>query len=243
MNLSGPQESILRADPANGGKSIEACMVDYYALRAPEYERIYQIPQRQAQLRELKRIVRRTLAGRHVLEVACGTGYWTDVAAESAASITAFDINESVLALARARHLDPAKVTFLIGDAYQPPQFPRRFDAALVGFLWSHIPRARLGKFLCGLQAALTPGALVLCFDNTFVEGESTAISRRDADGNTYQMRRLETGTTFEVLKNYPTDCELRDVVPAAATEIHIEWLKHYWCLEFRTSSGAVRTP
>ena len=105
-------------------------MVAYYAERAQGYERVYEKPERQEQLVELKRLVRDTLAGRRVLEAACGTGYWTAVVAETAAHITAFDVNESVLALARGKGLDPRRVDFLLGDAYEPSPFAKRFDAA-----------------------------------------------------------------------------------------------------------------
>ena len=64
-------------------------MVAYYAERAQEYERIYEKPERQEQLHQLKRLLRDTLAGRRVVEAACGTGFWTAVAAETAAHITA----------------------------------------------------------------------------------------------------------------------------------------------------------
>jgi len=207
-------------------------LVDYYTQRAKEFERIYEKPERQEELRALKEFVRATLAGRHVLEVACGTGYWTEAASASAASITAFDASEAVLEIARAKPIDPAKVRFLIGDAYRPPAFPRLFDGALVAFLWSHIPKARLGEFLRGLGAALAPGAVVVFLDNTYVEGDSTPVARRDADGNTHQLRRLENGSTFEVLKNYPTRRELRDATRVFAEDIELKWLKHYWWLK-----------
>src|SRR5262245_43807385 len=126
-------------------------MVDYYARRASEYERIYEKPERQEELGQLKEIIRNSLARRDVLEVACGTGYWTEVAASTAAAISAFDINEEVLALARQKRIDPAKVPFQIGDAYQLPPQPRQFTAALTAFWWSHVPRKRLVEFLDGL--------------------------------------------------------------------------------------------
>jgi len=50
-----------------------------------------------------------------VLEAACGTGYWTAVAAEAVTHVTAFDVNESVLELARAKGLDPRRVEFSTG--------------------------------------------------------------------------------------------------------------------------------
>ena len=209
-------------------------MVTYYAERAQEYERIYQKPERREQLDELKDLVQVTLDGRRVLEVACGTGYWTAVASETATHVTAFDVNESVLALARAKGLDSRRVEFLHGDAYKPPAIARQFDAALVAFWWSHMPRGHIGGFLDRLHACLEPGANVLCLDNTFVPGESTAITRVDPDGNTFQTRRLENGHEFEVLKNYPTEEELRAVLGSVAEEVEVKWLRHYWVLSYR---------
>jgi len=42
--------------------------------------------------------------------------------------------------------------------------------------------------------------------DNRYVDGSSTPISERDADGNTYQRRRLADGSDNRVLKNFPTE-------------------------------------
>ena len=66
--------------------NMESSMVNYYAERAKEYERIYEKPERQEELRQLRDLVQRTFADTHVLEIACGTGYWTEVIARSAAS-------------------------------------------------------------------------------------------------------------------------------------------------------------
>ena len=214
--------------------SLETSMVAYYAERAQEYERIYEKPERREQLGQLKRLVRDTLTGRRVLEVACGTGYWTAVAAESAAHVTAFDVHESVLELARGKGLDPRRVKFLLGDAYEPPPFEERFSAALVAFWWSHMPRSRVNAFLERFHAFLEPGAIVLCLDNTFVPGQSTPITRVDVDGNTFQTRRLENGHEFEVLKNYPTEEELRTTIGPFADNVEVKWLQHYWALNYR---------
>ncbi len=54
--------------------STQSSIVNYYAERAAEYERIYQKPERPADLRELRGFVELAVAGAHVFEVACGTG-------------------------------------------------------------------------------------------------------------------------------------------------------------------------
>ena len=65
-------------------------MINYYARRALEYERVYERPERQTDLRNLEQVTAEAFPGLRVLEVACGTGYWTQFAARSAASILRF---------------------------------------------------------------------------------------------------------------------------------------------------------
>jgi demethylmenaquinone methyltransferase/2-methoxy-6-polyprenyl-1,4-benzoquinol methylase len=138
------------------------------------------------------------------------------------------------LEIAQSKPLDPSKVTFAVGDAFQLPPTARHSDAAFAMFWWSHIPKAALSQFLRGLHATLLPGATVVFVDNTFVSGESTPITRTDGEGNTYQTRCLDNGQTFEVLKNYPTEDEFREVLHGWATQIELKRLRYYWWLSYR---------
>ena len=157
--------------------SIEASMVSYYADRAKEYERIYHKPERQDDLRQLRSFVECTFASTDVFELACGTGYWTEILSRSAASVVATDINEEVLAVARSKRMSQ-RVTFQIEDAYALSLSSRQFNAGLSVFWWSHIPKSRLHGFLRGFHRVLSPGARVVFIDNAYIEGSSTPISR-----------------------------------------------------------------
>jgi len=208
-------------------------LADYYAKRAPEYERIYHKPERQSDLRLLRESVSRALAGRRVLEVACGTGWWTEVLAATALSVVATDINDEVLAIAKAKPIDRSRISFQRCDAFELNGAEGVFDAALAAFWWSHLRRAQLKQFLAGLRRRLQPGSVVVFIDNIYVEGSSTPISRRDAEGNTYQTRRLDDGSTTEVLKNFPADDEIRAALVDHAGALSIERLTYYWMARF----------
>jgi len=98
-------------------------------------------------------------ADRRVLEVACGTGYWTRVAAGRAKSVHATDVNDDTLALARAKTY-AAPVAFERRDAYAPAAGPARHDAGLAALWLSHVDLARMDEFLRALHGRLEPGVL-----------------------------------------------------------------------------------
>jgi demethylmenaquinone methyltransferase/2-methoxy-6-polyprenyl-1,4-benzoquinol methylase len=206
----------------------------YYARRAAEYERIYAKPERQADLAALRTRIGKLFEGGRVLELACGTGYWTDVIAGTAAQVTALDVNEEVLDIARTKP-NAAKVAFLRGSAYDIPVPDRAHDALFAGFWWSHVPLERLELFLKGITPKLKPGALVAFLDNRYVEGSSTPVTRRDAQGNAYQTRKLDDGSTHEVLKNFPEEGELLQRAARHGLEGHVDLLRYFWLLTWRT--------
>ena len=202
----------------------------YYSRRAAEYERIYDKPERQDELEWLRHRIPELLRDRTALEVACGTGYWTQFIAPLARQVHACDINETVLEIAREKPR-AGDVHFFKADAITLEGVPSGCDAAFAGFWWSHVRKSELAKFVRNLAGKVEPGARLVVLDNTYVEGSSTAVSRRDAEGNTYQMRKLANGEDYEVLKNFPTPAELAESVRPVAAEAHLESLKYYWLL------------
>ncbi|WP_035603618.1 class I SAM-dependent methyltransferase [Haloferula sp. BvORR071] len=204
-------------------------MIEYYARRAAEYEQVYAKPERQADLQQLRKRCREIFAGRDLLEISCGTGYWTECFAESAARILATDINPETLEIARAKPWKEGKVEFAVADSLALPDFGRHFDAGFAGFWWSHVPLERLQEFLAGFHARLTPGATVAFMDNRYVAGSSTPIHRTDEAGNTYQPRKLADGSSHEVLKNFPDKEEIRAVLASFTDKVEVVELEYFW--------------
>jgi len=208
-------------------------MQDYYAARAPEYDRIYLKPERQRDLREIEAWLPTAFAGRRVLEIACGTGYWTRFLAPAAARVVAIDAAPETLRIAAAR-VPKEKVEFRVADAYALPRFDTAFDGSFAGFWISHVPRRRLRDFLLGLHAALAPGALVVVLDNLYVEGSSTPIGEPDEAGDTWQLRALADGSTHRVLKNFPSEAELRQLTAGLCEAFEYRAWQYYWAAAWR---------
>jgi demethylmenaquinone methyltransferase/2-methoxy-6-polyprenyl-1,4-benzoquinol methylase len=147
----------------------------YYARRAAYYERVYFKPERQADLRAMEAWLPTAFAGRHVLEVACGTGWWTPHGARDAASWLATDINPETMAVARSKRL-PGCVAFATVDAYTlaglqgqavgdaASQGATSFDAAASRGATSFDAAASRGA--TSFDAAASPGAT--SFDAAF---------------------------------------------------------------------------
>jgi demethylmenaquinone methyltransferase/2-methoxy-6-polyprenyl-1,4-benzoquinol methylase len=214
----------------------EARMQDYYAARAPEYDRIYAKPERQDDLRQIEQWLPPVFGGKSVLEVACGTGYWTQFIAPVARQIVAVDAAPDTMRIAKER-VGPGKVEFVEGDAYALDLGGRRFQGGFAGFWFSHVPRSRVREFLLGFHSVLEPGATVVLLDNLYVEGSSTPISERDAEGNSYQVRKLDSGDTHRLIKNFPTEAQLRDDLAGLATQIRYRTWQYYWALQYVTAA------
>lgn len=194
-------------------------VVKYYAERADVYDETAGYTDEVAEkLRTpFKERYRRLFAGHDVLEIACGSGYWTQVVGEVANSVLAIDINESMIAQARKRCRRLPRVTFRLGDAFSLEGVSGRFTAAFAIWWWSHIPKNEITPFLTALHSKLVPGALVLFTDQLPYDGPRRRV---DADGNIIESRSLPDGRTFEVVKNFPSETEVTEGLAKIADNI-----------------------
>lgn len=209
-------------------------LLEYYTRRAVEYDEIYAKPERQRDLVILRDQVSNILEGHRILEVACGTGYWTALFSEVCPSVVATDASPAVLEVARRKSSGSGPVRFVVADAFHLDDVDGDFTAGFAGFWWSHVPKEQLHSFLAAFHCRLQPGAIVCFVDNQYVEGSSTPISHTDESGNSYQRRSLKDGTEFCVVKNFPTQDELLSSVAPWTTAAEVKELQYYWTLSYR---------
>lgn len=215
-----------------GATQSDREMKEYYAERAPVYDRVYAYPERQDDLRYLEQYVPQCFVGKNVLEVAAGTGYWTGFLSRGARSITAIDI--TIEALARIRNRDTyCPVEVLVDDAYALESVSGKRDGAFAGLWFSHVPVERRREWFSVLHSRLNPGARVLIVDNSEAQCERLPITRTDEQGNTYQTRLTDAGQSYEVLKNFPAEGELLGVAREFGANHEYRRLEHFWLFRY----------
>lgn len=211
-------------------------MAPYYRERAPVYDRVYSYPERQLDLRYLESHAMRVFENCRVLEIAAGTGYWTQFISQTAKSVLAVDREEAQLEELSRRDFK-CPVESRVQDVYHVDRLVdegRSFTGAFAGLWLSHVPRQRLKEFFCSLHQCLRPGATVLLIDNAPAQLVEFPITRRDEFGNTYQNRTLDSGVTHEVLKNFPSLEELRAMTePFGEFQNYVD-LENFWLFQYR---------
>ena len=201
-------------------------MNNYYDRRAPWHDELmsYKSSEKMEALFEpIVTLFEPFITGKDVLEIACGTGNWTRVLAKRAGSVTATDINHSMLEIAREKEYSSEIPKFFEADAYTLDGVDKTFDAAFMADWWTHIPKSKLSQFLDNLHLKLRTSGCVVVIDmlpRDLPEGETEHF---DDDGNRIHERTLPEGGSFSVVKNYPSHQELSETISPYSDEFH------YW--------------
>ncbi len=208
-------------------------LVTYYKSRAGEYEEIYFKPERQGELRKIEDILKEIFNRKTVVEIACGTGYWTERISLTAKSILAIDINDSVLDIAQNKSYPQSNVVFQNQNLFLFNPV-KKFESLFGGFIWSHIKLQELDSFVDKINDLVLPGGTIVMIDNNYVEGSSIPVTDKDEFGNTYQTRKLKDGSSHIVLKNFPTKKFIQEKLEGKVTEISLTNFEYYWMLSYR---------
>ena len=194
----------------DGADPLLQQQIAYYRARAGEYDEWFYRQGRYDQGEELNRQwfadvseAEQALAdfaptGR-VLELACGTGLWTNQLVRSAGQVTAVDAAPEVLAINRAR-VDGASVRYQQADLFrwQPDE---RYDVVFFSFWLSHVPPERFAPFWRMVGQALAPGGRVFFMDSLYAQAGTARDQRLAGPEATTSLRRLNDGREYQIVK------------------------------------------
>ncbi len=205
----------------------------FYRARAPEYDEWWQgrgrYRREQDQAQEWGRQVAEVEAalasfdpGGDVLEIAGGTGWWTERLARSAGRLTVVDASPEALELNRDRVGRP-EVDYVVADVFswQPD---RVFDVVFFSFWLSHVPRARFGAFW-SLVRSCAPHGRAFLIDNR--SDPTPGHVGKDPYVVEYQpdlhLRRLADGSEYRVVKVMYEPDELQLLLDAEGWDSRID--------------------
>ena len=190
-------------------ENIQNEQVAYYRARAGEYDEWFRRdgrydrgPQANARWAEEIDQVSDALAAfkptGDVLELAAGTGWWTERLALYAARVTAVDAAPEVLAINRSKL--GAAIRYVEADLFEW-QPDRQYDVAFFSFWLSHVPPERFNAFWGMVRACLKPDGRVFFLDSRYEETSTAADHRLEGEDATTTLRRLKDGREFRVVK------------------------------------------
>ena len=206
--------------------------IDYYRQRVPEYDDWffqrgrYDHGERrrrewQTEIARAHSILRSLGPVEEVLELAAGTGIWTERLLQQARRVTLVDASREALELALRRvHYDP-RVSVDVADlfAYEPAT---QYDLVAFIFWLSHVPPARLPGFFALLRRSLRAGGVLFAIDQRATKGKRTSDDH-------LQARSLADGRTFQIVKRYYGKRELESLFAEHGFPVQVTTTPSLW--------------
>jgi demethylmenaquinone methyltransferase/2-methoxy-6-polyprenyl-1,4-benzoquinol methylase len=197
----------------------------FYRARAPEYDEWWECtgrydrgPDKRAEWQRQVSVVEQALdsfgAVGNVLELAGGTGWWTQRLARTAQQLTVVDASAETLALNRQR-VGRSDVTLIEADLFhwQPST---TYDVVFFSFWLSHVPRPRFASFWRLVRSCLSPGGRAFLIDSRndpfSAPGGDPYVSSYEPD---LHIRRLSNGSQWRVVKVMYEPDELASLIEA----------------------------
>ncbi|MBW4500442.1 MAG: class I SAM-dependent methyltransferase [Scytonema hyalinum WJT4-NPBG1] len=212
--------------------------ITYYSARAEEYDEWFYRTGRYDRGEEINQrwfneaiVVRTALyqigAVENILELACGTGIWTQELLNIGKQITALDASQQVIEINR-RKLGATNIEYRQVDlfSWQPDA---EYDLVFFSFWLSHVPPTLVDSFLAKVYKSVRVGGQVFIIDSRF-EPTSTAKNHiLENDGDIYITRKLNNEQEFKIVKIFYQPEELRDKLTQVGFHAEVKVTDNYF--------------
>jgi SAM-dependent methyltransferase len=208
----------------------------YYDARAAEYDDAYERTARydrgatnnsewHAEMAQLARAFDALTWSGDVVELAAGTGFWTERLVPRAQSLAVIDGSAAMLAANRKR-LGAAseRVRYQVADllAWRPA---RSWDVCVFAFWLCHVPDDRVATFLGAVADSLRPGGVVCIVEKAVATEPETER----------EVRTLNDGRRFTIIEHPRPPATLIHACAAAGLTIAVETIGARFCLAHGT--------
>lgn len=211
--------------------------IEYYRSRSSEYDewfyRIGRYDRGQdlndrwfAEVEIVQKALREIGQVNQVLELASGTGIWTEQLLQISTKIEAIDASAETIAINQNK-LNSDKVTYQHQDIFtwEPEQ---EYDLVFFSFWLSHVPPDLLQSFLKKVYLATRKGGRIFIIDsrNDYTSRAKDHLPEQD---KIYQTRKLNDGKEFEIVKIYYQPDELQTLLVNAGFTADVRVTENYF--------------
>ena len=226
-------------------ENIQNEQVAYYRARAGEYDEWFRRdgrydrgPEANALWAEEINHVSEALAAFNptgdVLELAAGTGWWTERLAKYAERLTAVDASPETLAI-NEKKIGDAPVRYIQADIFD--WLPdRQYDVVFFSFWLSHVPPERFDAFWGLVREGLKPQGRVFFLDSRYEETSTAADHRLEGEDAVTTLRRLNNGREFRIVKVFYRPDDLAARLAGLGWDVTVQTTPSY----FLYGSGAL---
>jgi demethylmenaquinone methyltransferase/2-methoxy-6-polyprenyl-1,4-benzoquinol methylase len=221
--------------------------IEYYRARSNEYDEWFFRQGRYDhgaennqhwfnEIEVLRRAVDKFKPAGEVLELACGTGIWTQYLLQYAAQITAVDAVPEVM-VANKERTQSAKVQYIQADLFnwQPE---KKYDVVFFTFWLSHVPPERFEAFWKLVTNALKPQGRVFFIDSRFEQTSTARNHILENPADTVIKRRLNDGREFNIVKVFYQEKDLEGKLRDAGWKITVAQTPQYFLFGHGRKSG-----
>jgi 2-polyprenyl-3-methyl-5-hydroxy-6-metoxy-1,4-benzoquinol methylase len=162
-----------------------------------------------------------------VLELAPGTGIWTERLITTAKTVTAVDASSNMIEMNRAK-VGSDKITYIQADLFTwKPN--RCYDAVVFCFWLSHVPVERMDDFLRFVASMLHPGGRVFFVDSRPQPTMSASNHTLPESGSQIMARKLNDGRSFDIVKNFFEPHQLEQQCANAGLNVTVRETPNYF--------------
>jgi demethylmenaquinone methyltransferase/2-methoxy-6-polyprenyl-1,4-benzoquinol methylase len=162
-----------------------------------------------------------------ILELACGTGIWTEKLLPYASSMTCVDGSLEMLAINKNR-VRSSRVDWVQANLFDWEPCGQ-FDQIFFGFWLSHVPPTKFESFWKSVSDSLSPGGRVFFVDSRHEHTSTASDHLLPKPEATTLRRRLNNGSEYQIYKVFYEPSDLVNRLRTLGWTFEVSQTAHYF--------------